>query len=124
QVLLNIVGNAIKFTETGEVFVRCSVVLENQDMLAKNEMFIKFEIIDTGRGFTEKEADYLFKRFSQIDGSSTRQHGGTGLGNRGFPGWSKTISQATRRAYAVSSPVARCWIFGELGSFSRFCRED
>ncbi|RMX90973.1 hypothetical protein D0867_15157 [Hortaea werneckii] len=49
-------------------------------MLAKNEMFIKFEIIDTGRGFTEKEADYLFKRFSQIDGSSTRQHGGTGLG--------------------------------------------
>ncbi|KAI7365144.1 hypothetical protein KC354_g5123 [Hortaea werneckii] len=80
QVLLNIVGNAIKFTETGEVFVRCSVVRENQDMLAKNEMFIKFEIIDTGRGFTEKEADYLFKRFSQIDGSSTRQHGGTGLG--------------------------------------------
>ncbi|KAI7519286.1 hypothetical protein KC317_g22683, partial [Hortaea werneckii] len=183
QVLLNIVGNAIKFTETGEVFVRCSVVRENQDMLAKNEMFIKFEIIDTGRGFTEKEADYLFKRFSQIDGSSTRQHGGTGLGlvisrqltqlhggdmaatgvpgkgatftfhikttlpskhdrppippptpgggaipilpiNRGFPCWSKTISQAARRAYAVSSPVARCWIFGELGSFSRFCRED
>ncbi|KAI6866846.1 hypothetical protein KC334_g19666, partial [Hortaea werneckii] len=80
QVLLNIVGNAIKFTETGEVFVRCSVVHEKQDMLAKNEMFIKFEIIDTGRGFTEKEADYLFKRFSQIDGSSTRQHGGTGLG--------------------------------------------
>lgn len=80
QVLLNIIGNAIKFTQQGEVFVRCSIHHLDHGELAKNEMYIKFEVIDTGRGFNEKEAEYLFKRFSQIDGSSTRQHGGTGLG--------------------------------------------
>ncbi|EMC96086.1 hypothetical protein BAUCODRAFT_70969 [Baudoinia panamericana UAMH 10762] len=80
QILLNVIGNAIKFTQQGEVFVRCSVLTRSDVELAKNEMLIKFEVVDTGRGFTEKEAEYLFKRFSQIDGSSTRQHGGTGLG--------------------------------------------
>ena len=80
QVLLNIIGNAIKFTERGEVFVRCSAHRAEHGELAKNEMYIKFEVIDTGRGFNEREAEHLFKRFSQIDGSSTRQHGGTGLG--------------------------------------------
>ncbi|KAK3717957.1 hypothetical protein LTR37_005383 [Vermiconidia calcicola] len=79
QVLLNIIGNAIKFTQKGEVFVRCST---HQTGLGEpiDELFIKFDIVDSGQGFTEKEAEVLFKRFSQIDGSSTRQHGGTGLG--------------------------------------------
>ena len=80
QILLNIIGNAIKFTQKGEVFVRCSTHQSEEYELPKNELYIKFEVIDTGRGFTDKEAEYLFKRFSQIDGSSTRQHGGTGLG--------------------------------------------
>lgn len=80
QILLNITGNAIKFTQKGEVFVRCSIHHIDDEELAENEVYIKFEIIDTGRGFTDKEAEHLFKRFSQIDGSSTRQHGGTGLG--------------------------------------------
>ncbi|KAK4548918.1 hypothetical protein LTR36_008691 [Oleoguttula mirabilis] len=80
QVLLNVVGNAIKFTDRGEVFVRCSIQNKGPEELEKNEMYIKFEVVDTGRGFTDQEAEYLFKRFSQIDGSSTRQHGGTGLG--------------------------------------------
>ncbi|EGP86539.1 histidine kinase HHK2p [Zymoseptoria tritici IPO323] len=79
QILLNIVGNAIKFTQTGEVFIRCCLQTGTDD-LEENEAFINFEIVDTGRGFTDQEAEYLFKRFSQIDGSSTRQHGGTGLG--------------------------------------------
>ncbi|WPH00498.1 Hypothetical protein R9X50_00332700 [Acrodontium crateriforme] len=79
QILLNIVGNAIKFTQKGEVFVRCST-RPNDDDISSHERYIRFEVIDTGSGFTEKEAEYLFKRFSQIDGSSTRQHGGTGLG--------------------------------------------
>ena len=80
QILLNVVGNAIKFTEKGEVFIRCSSYQSDSGELAKNEMYLKFDVIDTGRGFNEQEAEHLFKRFSQIDGSSTRQHGGTGLG--------------------------------------------
>jgi PAS domain S-box-containing protein len=80
QILLNVVGNAIKFTQDGEVFVHCSIQKDEDHELMKHEMFVKFQITDTGRGFTDKEADALFKRFSQIDGSSTRQHGGTGLG--------------------------------------------
>lgn len=80
QILLNVIGNAIKFTQEGEVFVHCSVQEDVDLELSKAEMFIKFQITDTGRGFTDREAEALFKRFSQIDGSSTRQHGGTGLG--------------------------------------------
>ena len=80
QILLNVVGNAIKFTQDGEVFVHCSIQKDEDHELTKHELFVKFQITDTGRGFTDKEADALFKRFSQIDGSSTRQHGGTGLG--------------------------------------------
>ncbi|KAF1916060.1 hypothetical protein BDU57DRAFT_515902 [Ampelomyces quisqualis] len=81
QVLLNVVGNAIKFTSQGEIFVRCKVQSsERSGPLGDNETMVKFEVIDTGRGFNEQEAKYLFKRFSQIDASSTRQHGGTGLG--------------------------------------------
>ncbi|KAF2088504.1 hypothetical protein K490DRAFT_18919, partial [Saccharata proteae CBS 121410] len=80
QVLLNVIGNAIKFTQRGEVFVRCRLAEIQENDLAGNEALIQFEVIDTGSGFTEKEAEFLFKRFSQIDGSSTRQHGGTGLG--------------------------------------------
>ncbi len=81
QVLLNVVGNAIKFTSKGEVFVRCRLQpSERAGSLKENETMIRFEVVDTGAGFTEAEAKYLFKRFSQIDASSTRQHGGTGLG--------------------------------------------
>ncbi|KAL2355187.1 histidine kinase HHK2p [Cryomyces antarcticus] len=80
QVLLNVIGNAIKFTQKGEVFVRCEVHNEVDIPLKRNEILLQFEVVDTGSGFTEEEAKFLFKRFSQIDDSSTRQHGGTGLG--------------------------------------------
>ncbi|TKA81229.1 hypothetical protein B0A49_00499 [Cryomyces minteri] len=80
QVLLNVIGNAIKFTQKGEVFVRCEVHNEVDIPLKGNEILLQFEVVDTGSGFTEEEAKFLFKRFSQIDDSSTRQHGGTGLG--------------------------------------------
>ncbi|KAF2753697.1 hypothetical protein EJ05DRAFT_444658 [Pseudovirgaria hyperparasitica] len=82
QVLLNVIGNAIKFTDTGEVFMQCRVASDTSgvELPKDNEILLQFQVIDTGKGFTEKEAEFLFKRFSQIDGSSTRQHGGTGLG--------------------------------------------
>ncbi|CAG8952630.1 hypothetical protein HYFRA_00009737 [Hymenoscyphus fraxineus] len=78
QVLLNIVGNAIKFTSVGEVFSRCRLVKD--DSVGENEVMLEHEITDTGSGFTQEEAEMIFKPFSQIDGSSTRTHGGTGLG--------------------------------------------
>ncbi|KAI1328613.1 hypothetical protein F5Y16DRAFT_368873 [Xylariaceae sp. FL0255] len=80
QVLLNVIGNAIKFTSEGEVFSRCRVYSEHSGDVKQNQMILEYSVIDTGRGFTEKEAELIFKPFSQIDGSSTRQHGGSGLG--------------------------------------------
>ncbi|KAG0283619.1 hypothetical protein BGZ96_011982 [Linnemannia gamsii] len=79
QVLINIIGNAIKFTSQGEVFSRCSLVpaKPNAD---PDVLTIKFEISDTGKGFDESERAVMFKPFSQVDTSSTRKHGGTGLG--------------------------------------------
>ncbi|KAI0378232.1 hypothetical protein F5Y04DRAFT_151151 [Hypomontagnella monticulosa] len=80
QVLLNVIGNAIKFTTVGEVFSRCRVYSTNTAELGEHQIMLEFSVIDTGRGFTKEEAYLIFKPFSQIDGSSTRQHGGSGLG--------------------------------------------
>ncbi|KAF8434425.1 hypothetical protein BGX38DRAFT_162901 [Terfezia claveryi] len=78
QVLLNVIGNAIKFTNSGEVFSRCSV--RKDTAVGEEEVMLQFECHDTGPGFDEKEEELIFKPFSQIDGSSTRAHGGSGLG--------------------------------------------
>ena len=76
QILLNLVGNAIKFTHKGEVFVK--VIL--QEELPDNEIQLGFEIIDTGIGIPSNKLSALFKAFSQVDSSTTRKYGGTGLG--------------------------------------------
>jgi signal transduction histidine kinase/CheY-like chemotaxis protein len=72
QVLLNLVGNAVKFTDTGQV-----TLLAAYDEVAER---LSIEVIDTGPGIPANRLDRLFKRFSQVDGSLTRDHGGTGLG--------------------------------------------
>ncbi|KAH8755999.1 hsp90-like protein [Diaporthe sp. PMI_573] len=79
QVLLNVIGNAIKFADTGEVFSRCKVRTDASG-LGEQQVMLEFAVIDTGKGFTEEESKLIFKPFSQIDGSSTRAHGGSGLG--------------------------------------------
>ncbi|HVW59257.1 MAG TPA: two-component regulator propeller domain-containing protein [Puia sp.] len=76
QVLINLVGNAIKFTHQGEVRVRAFLVGE----AAPGELEIGFEVIDTGIGIPHSKLDHLFKAFSQVDSSITRKYGGTGLG--------------------------------------------
>jgi len=70
QVLLNLVGNAIKFTKSGGVKVKAT----------KNVDTIKFEIKDTGIGIPSEKQQMLFQKFSQIDSSTTRLYGGSGLG--------------------------------------------
>lgn len=80
QILLNVIGNAIKFTQEGEVYVSCKKVPMLPEDIKDNSALVQIDILDTGSGFSERERDMLFKRFSQIDGSSTRQHGGSGLG--------------------------------------------
>ncbi|MCX5811055.1 MAG: response regulator [Proteobacteria bacterium] len=75
QILLNIIGNSIKFTEKGEVSVIVDLVYENEVSAAP-----RFSITDTGPGIPEDKLEKLFKSFSQIDSSRTRRYGGTGLG--------------------------------------------
>lgn len=72
QILVNLVGNAIKFTDRGEIHV------EVKTSVAATELII--DIRDTGCGLESNQIDRLFKAFSQIDSTSTRRHGGTGLG--------------------------------------------
>jgi len=75
QILINLIGNAIKFTETGEIAIHVSAEENN-----KTHATIRFEIIDTGIGIPQDRMEKLFKPFSQLDGSSTREFSGTGLG--------------------------------------------
>ena len=75
QVLLNLVGNAVKFTEVGEVSLSVMCDAETAD-----EMELWFLVNDTGIGITQGDQDRLFTPFTQADGSTTRRFGGTGLG--------------------------------------------
>ncbi len=75
QILVNLIGNAIKFTETGGV----SVVLRSVAGEG-NQSRLYFDVIDTGIGMSEQQIDMLFQPFSQVDMSTRRRFGGTGLG--------------------------------------------
>jgi signal transduction histidine kinase len=97
QVLLNLVGNAIKFTEAGEVAVK---------VRAENGAF-EVAVVDTGPGIAAEDQERVFEEFRQLDGSSTRTKGGTGLG--------LAISRKIVELHA-----GRLWVESELGRGSTF----
>ncbi len=102
QVVTNLVGNAIKFTETGEVVVRAERIPEEGKGIR-----IRFTVRDTGIGITKAKHAKIFDAFSQADGSTTRRYGGTGLG--------LTIS-----ARLVELMGGRIWVESEPGRGSEF----
>jgi PAS domain S-box-containing protein len=72
QVLLNLIGNAVKFTEAGSITVRAAYDVAGERL--------RLSVADTGPGVAPEDIDLLFRRFSQVDAGLTRKHGGTGLG--------------------------------------------
>jgi two-component system sensor histidine kinase/response regulator len=102
QVLLNLVGNAVKFTEQGEVGIRLTV-----DEIEDKVSILHFVVSDSGVGIAPEKLDMIFDSFSQADASTTRQFGGTGLG--------LTISRRL-----VELMGGQVWVESELGAGSQF----
>ena len=102
QVLVNLLTNAVKFTEEGEVFVAV-----NNKELSRYKHEIHFAVQDTGIGIPPDRMDRLFKTFSQVDSSTTRKYGGTGLG----------LAISGR---LVEMMGGRTWVESEVGKGSTF----
>ena len=102
QVLINLIGNAIKFTEQGEVIVRVERDPEDATTSA-----LRFAVCDTGIGIPEETRELIFAPYSQVDTSTTRKFGGTGLG--------LTISRRV-----VELMQGRIWVDSSLGAGSTF----
>uniref|UniRef100_B8HP17 histidine kinase n=1 Tax=Cyanothece sp. (strain PCC 7425 / ATCC 29141) TaxID=395961 RepID=B8HP17_CYAP4 len=77
QILVNLVANALKFTDQGEVMIRVKSVAVSPD---GQQQTLEFSVQDTGIGIAPKQLEHLFQPFSQVDSSSTRRYGGSGLG--------------------------------------------
>ncbi len=114
QIIINLVGNAIKFTEQGEVVLLVDVEqsesadqLENRESRNRKELFLHFQVRDTGIGIPEKKLQNIFNPFEQADTSTTRKYGGTGLGLA-------ICSQLTEMM------GGRIWLESELGKGSTF----
>ncbi|MBK5244613.1 MAG: response regulator [Eubacteriaceae bacterium] len=102
QILLNLVSNAIKFTDKGEVAIRVELLEKSGDSAS-----IQFSIKDTGIGMTEEQVTKLFQPFTQADTSTTRKYGGTGLG----------LDISKKLVSLMSGDI---WIESEIGVGSTF----
>ena len=105
QIILNLAGNAIKFTEQGEV--RVKIRADNSFPCAENEVVVKFAVSDTGIGIHHNKLDLIFDTFQQADGSTTRKFGGTGLG----------LSISRR---LVTLMCGKMWVESSFGAGSTF----
>src|SRR5207237_10428658 len=80
QILINLIGNAIKFTEAGEIVVRVEREPARDGAASKTKARLRFSVSDTGIGISKEKLELVFEKFTQGDASITRQYGGTGLG--------------------------------------------
>ncbi|KAJ5540128.1 hypothetical protein N7513_008460 [Penicillium frequentans] len=80
QVLINLVGNAVKFTAQGEIFICCNLSHDESPNIQNTEAFLEFDVVDTGKGFSQTDADRLMQRFSQLGENGSQQNAGSGLG--------------------------------------------
>ncbi len=80
QIIMNLIGNAVKFTDNGHVYVNAAMLVPSADNTSEEMVTIRIDIEDTGVGIPEDKVDSIFDKFSQVDGSATRKHEGTGLG--------------------------------------------
>jgi len=104
QILLNLAGNGIKFTENGEVVIEVRRAPEVQE---NEKMELLFSVADTGIGIAPEKTSTVFERFTQVDSSTTRQYGGTGLG--------LSISK-----FLVELMDGQIWVESEVGKGSTF----
>jgi signal transduction histidine kinase/DNA-binding response OmpR family regulator len=80
QILINLLGNAIKFTDAGSVRVSVTPVLQQGRVVYNDQSILRFSVSDTGIGMTPEQISRLYRPFTQADSSVTRKYGGTGLG--------------------------------------------
>jgi len=104
QIIVNLVGNAVKFTEKGEVGIRCKQISDTET----NEAELHFSVSDTGIGIPPEKQESIFESFSQAETSTVRKYGGTGLG--------LAISKQL-----VEMMGGRIWVESEEGKGSTFC---
>lgn len=102
QVLVNLIGNAIKFTSQGDIRVRVNVASE-----LPGSVCLHFAVIDTGIGIPRDKQELVFEAFAQADGTSTRSYGGTGLG----------LSISARLIELMGGDI---WVESEVGRGSAF----
>ncbi|KAL2863640.1 putative sensor histidine kinase/response regulator [Aspergillus lucknowensis] len=80
QVLINLVGNAVKFTTQGEIHIHCSIDRDTTGLSKPTEILLNFDVVDTGKGFSAQDAERLMQRFSQLGQNASQQNAGSGLG--------------------------------------------
>ncbi|KAL4775333.1 hypothetical protein BDW60DRAFT_140816 [Aspergillus nidulans var. acristatus] len=80
QILINLVGNAVKFTAQGEIHIRCSIYHDPNAIHKPTEILMNFDVVDTGKGFSAQDAERLMQRFSQLGTNASQQNAGSGLG--------------------------------------------
>ena len=109
QIIINLIGNAIKFTEKGEITLHVEKVQKKSGVLSQEkEVDLEFSVSDTGIGIPQDKKDSIFEIFTQVDTSTTRKYGGTGLG----------LAISKRLVELMGGSIGVKSVFGQGSTFS------